>query len=325
MTTIKEILKAFVKKSYWLACIAYVIHDFYCGIKYAHGDLSTASGTTYTSLDLESSLEYIHKSFAMYKTLANVGRFFGNVAEVAPGNNAGISLLFVNDGCDHVDLVDRFKPITNNAKNERIYSALGARHPALSKLLSTPRNSHSETLPKISYQFGSHASAEEFFFRKPEQYDFIVSCAVLEHVADVERALCGMMSALKHGGTMIHIVDLRDHGMFSLRWHELKFLEVPSAIYPHMVSHSGRPNRTLLTQYKEIVSGLQGDFQILITSLAGVGEITPHTPYAVVPEAARLASLEYVESVRRRFARKIQRYSSEDLSVNGFALIGRKA
>lgn len=323
MTIIEEILKAFVKKNYWLACIAYVIHDAYCGIKYAHGDLSTSSGTIYTSLDLEHSLEYIHKSFGMYRTLANVERFFGNVAEVGPGNNAGISLLFVNDGCDHVDLVDRFKPITNNATNERIYSALGERHPALNKLLSAPRNGN-ETLPKISYQFGSDASAEEFFFRKPEQYDFIVSCAVLEHVADVERTLCGMMSALKHGGTMIHIVDLRDHGMFSLRWHELKFLEVPSAIYPHMVSYSGRPNRTLLTQYKEILSGLQGDFQILVTSLAGVGEITPNTAYAVVPEAARLASLQYVEAVRQRFARKIQRYSSEDLSVNGFALIGRK-
>lgn len=66
----------------------------------------------------------------------------------------------------------------------------------------------------------------------------------MEHLFDPVAALDGMLEALRPGGTLVHRIDLRVHGMFRGQ-HPLTFLTLPDAIYTRMTRNSGRPNRVL--------------------------------------------------------------------------------
>ena len=132
-----------------------------------------------------------------------------------------------------------------------------------------------------------------------------------------------MAGALTDGGMMLHEVDLRDHNMFSRHFHELKFYEVPDRMYYFMTKSAGYPNRVLINQYHTIIQQTKLDYKFLITRLAGVGEIKPYIPYDEIPCPLRKESLNYVRSVRKRFASSFASLSDEDLSITGFFLIAK--
>jgi len=200
-----------------------------------------------------------------------------------------------------------------------------AKHKAVSELLAGHRLDEDESFSGIHRCYGSDASAETYFFNYKEAYDFIVSCAVVEHLADPEAALAGMIGALKPGGAMAHVIDLRDHGMFSYKWHELKFLEVPEFLYRRMVAASGRPNRYLLPDYRDMMDGMRVETDFRVTSLAGAGRIDPSARYDSISEATRRKSTEFVRAVRGGFDPRFSAYSDEELSVTGFVLLVRKS
>ena len=66
------------------------------------------------------------------------------------------------------------------------------------------------------------------------------------------------------------------------------------------------------------------DTQLLVTRLAGVGDINPHRIYSEIPLDLRRQSIRYVQSVRHRFATSLHDVSDEDLSVAGVFIIARK-
>jgi len=112
--------------------------------------------------------------------------------------------------------------------------------------------------------------------------------------------------------------------MFSSSYHELKFLEVPEFIYRRMTRFSGRPNRILVNSYRNLMESLEVDYKILVTRLAGVGEITPHRPYKEIPKSLRERSIQYVRSVRKYFSSSLTSMTDEDLSIAGIFLIVTK-
>jgi len=81
---------------------------------------------------------------------------------------------------------------------------------------------------------------------------------------------------LKKDGMLLHKVDLRDHGMFSSYLHELSFFEVPDCLYPKLTKDTGRPNRILINSFRQVLPEIIPDHKILITRLAGIGDIEPH-------------------------------------------------
>jgi SAM-dependent methyltransferase len=247
------------------------------------------------------------------------------VAELGPGDNCGIGLLFLADGAERVDLLDRFYSRRDKSTQAEIYRVLMDRHTRVADTLAGRNLQDDDSFPAVFRRYGSAAAAESYFFEHRNTYDFIVSCAVLEHVANLEAALCGMTESLRPGGQMVHFVDLRDHGMFSYRWHELKFLEIPEALYRKMVANSGRPNRYLLSVYKRILADLPVEAEIKVTWLAGVGKIDPALPYDLVPASIRERSLELVRALRNKFAGQFDGYPDEELSVTSFVLCARKA
>jgi len=231
--------------------------------------------------------------------------------------------MFLADGCDQVDLLDRFYWRWDNREQSRIYQKLLQLRPELRMRCRSASTFEESTFDGIHRYYGKEAAAENFFLNHGP-YDFIFSRATLEHVIDPCAALISMDKALASGGMLLHEVDLRDHGMFSSEFHELKFLEVPEWCYSLMTRASGRPNRVLVDKYREVLQMGNLQFSTLVTRLAGVGDITPHRPYEEIQVELRQKSLAYIRSVRPRLASRFRSISDEVLSVAGFFLIAKK-
>jgi SAM-dependent methyltransferase len=316
-------IREFVKKRFWLRCAYYLVEHELGGLRGTATEFETDSGTAHAGLSIDASIEYIERVFEDYKRYSGVDRFHGRVAEVGPGDNCGVGLLFLADGCESVDLVDRFYSKRDAAQHAEIYRELMERHrEGLARLVGCDVGDET-TFDGIRRYYGEPAAAETFF-EEPDRYDFIVSRAVLEHVYDPPRALSGMMRALRSGGMLLHKVDLRDHGMFSDHAHELKFLEVPDALYVRFTRDCGRPNRVLVNTYRDVLSKAAPDHRLLVTRLVGVGDIEPHIPYELIDGERRRIALEVVRSVRGRFSQSLRALSDEDLSVAGIFIVARK-
>jgi len=316
-------IREFVKKRFWLRCAYYVADNARTRLRGATGDIETDSGTAHVGRSIDSSLAYIEEVFGDYKRYAGVDRFSGDVAEIGPGDNCGVGLMCLADGSTSVDLVDRFYSKRDAAQHAAIYRALFARYPDRFARFDGCDLNDETTFPGLKRYYGERAAAETFF-DAPDRYSFIVSRAVLEHVYDPPLAIDRMARALKRGGLLLHKVDFRDHGMFSDRMHELKFFEVPDVVYPRMTRDTGRPNRVLIDTYRRVLTQHLPDHQLLVTHLAGVGDVVPHLPYDRIDPGLRQKAIDYVRSVRSKFAKSLRALSDEDLSISGIFLVARK-
>lgn len=235
-----------------------------------------------------------------------------------------MALLLQAAGCETVELIDRFRSRRSAEQQRRIYQELAARH----DIQLGPDVPDDDHLPGISWNLGS--SAETYFAERTREgrpgYDLIVSRATLEHLYDPLTALRSMASCLRPGGRMVHKIDFRDHGMFTPAHPELTFLRFPAPLYHRMTHRSGRPNRVLLHQYRDLAQELgrsgELDVTILVTSLVAEGEIIPHVPIAALPPRPQGRAVAQVEAERPGFAREFAAVTSEDLAVTGIFWVG---
>jgi SAM-dependent methyltransferase len=307
--------------------LAYVADDFGRGLRQRLGRIGSESGSTHRALAVAESVGYVEAVFGDYMTYGGLDHLGGIAAEVGPGDNAGVGLLLRAAGCESVELIDRFRSYRSPDQQRRIYQALADRHQVPGPQDGGWDDTH---LPGVVWRLGS--SAEEYFARQAHRggrrYDLIVSRAALEHLYDPLAALRSMAACLSPGGRMLHKIDFRDHGMFTPAHPELTFLHYPGPLYRRMTQRSGRPNRVLLHRYRSLAGELAGpsglDTTILVTSLAGAGEITPHVPFAEVPAAALRRAVRQVDAERRHFAAEFAAVSSADLAVTGIFWVGTK-
>ena len=296
--------------------------DAKAGYAMRAGRLQSRSGMAHAEENLDASLRYIEEVFGDYKSVGGIDEFAGRAAELGPGDNYGVALLLRSSGCRQVDLVDRFHARRNPAYQALIYAELARRHPPVAALLEGVDLNDDRSFPGVRV-FDGPAAAAERFFTNERGYDFILSRAVLEHLYDPELALGHMVSALKPGGMLLHKVDLRDHRLFSTRYHELKWLEPAVFLHRRMTRNRGRPNRVLIHRYRAALDALGLDYELLVTSLAGVGEIVPHVPYSAIDQRRRDAAEAFVRENRRRFSTDLRGVADDDLAVTGFFMVAR--
>lgn len=316
-------LKQKTKQNYYLACGFYVFNNLMLALKRWLGVITTISGTTHQALSLQESLDYIRIVFNDYKKMAGVKKFHGTVAEIGPGDNVGVALCFLADGCTRVDLADRFYSKRSSAKQAAIYKALASLLPGVAKIVKGCNLEKDSSFPGLQRYYGPKAAAEQFF-SEPAVYDFIVSRSVFEHLDDPLEALKSMVKALKPGGMLIHKVDLKDHGMLSSYFHELKFLEIPDVLYRLMTWRSGYPNRVLINQYRECVKALKEEHTFFITQVAGGGLVVPHVPFEKIPSNILKKALHYLAVHKPKFSKSLRQLKDQDLIVSGFFLILKK-
>jgi len=297
-------------------------------VRLSTGRIESELGSAHATRTLEQSLDYIEEVFADYKRYGHIERFAGRVAEIGPGDNAGVALLMRAAGCDQIDLIDRFLSRYDAQQQARICDSLARRYDLDSLRMGASWDCRS--LSGITWRNGE--SSEKYFSecarQNPQTYDLIVSRAVLEHLQDPLACIRNMVECLKPGGRMLHKIDLRDHGMFSPVHDELAWLEIPSVMWKLMTSQSGHPNRVLAHGYREVLEDLKRagliDYSLLITSLVGAGDVAPHRPFEDVERTAKSRALAFVKTKRKRLAREFRCVASEDLATSGVFLIAER-
>lgn len=321
-------IKILINRFYLLKILALLADDLRWGLNLKRGKIDTDSGAIHSTFSEEKSLRYIEEVFQDYKHYGNITNFYGKIAEIGPGDNAGIALLLRADGCEKVDLIDRFYSHRDPNQQNKIYESLSKIYPIGQYRIGEGWND--QNLSGVKWKTGQ--AAEEYFKSFAQEfgdgYDFILSRAVLEHLYNPLKALSDMVGCLKPGGKMLHKIDLRDHGMFTPMHHELTFLNIPGSIYRLMTRNSGRPNRILVHRYREILKQLKYinkiDYSILVTGLSGLGEVSPHQKVENINVEDKQRAENYVKTQRRYLAKEFQEVSNLDLSINGIFLIIEK-
>ena len=304
-TLIRTKIKSSLGSSMWLRYAALAPYRALCSMGISIGG-ATSSGH---HSDLAETNKYVDRIFREYKFYAGVDHFHGRAAEVGPGDLSGVGLRLLADGCTHVDLADRFKSKSDPAIQDAVNRAILSDYPKAN-------------IGKLARHYGESAAAETFF-RRNMGYDFIFSCAVLEHVYDPVGALQAMHGALNPGGTMIHIVDCRDHGQFSDKMHDLSFLRLPKLLY-RPLGASGGPNRIRCSAYVDAVKAMGMGHKLYVTALAGIPELLPlGTTWDDISPELLTRSQQHVAEIRNKLATPFRSMSDSDLMITGFALAGR--
>lgn len=310
-SSFKAKAKRLMRRSRALTCAAYMAHDAYVGLRLRRGEIDTDSGTFSRGNDPEAVADRILKYHRLYLKTAGCDRFTGSIAELGPGDNYGMALVLLAGGAIAWHGVDRFRPNRDPAHAAAVHRVLAQR-------LGRPDLLRNDGARIEGTTDHSGAAAETFFRTSGLTFDAILSGAVLEHCEDPWIALDGMLAALRPGGIMVHIVDLRDHGLFEGQ-PPLTFLTVPDPIYRRMVRNSGRPNRFMYADYRSWADQAGVTCELEIYGVTG-----PERDFYPDRPEERAAALAAVRAVRSRLARSMRAHPDSDLAVSGFSLVVRK-
>lgn len=311
---IKQGVRSAAARSIPLTVAAFVADDLLARIGLA--DANPAPAGHLSGADIATDIAYARRVAGQY---AEQGVTSGRVAEIGPGGSAATALMLLAAGVEHVDLLDRFTFPHDPAKLEETYRRIVDDELSLHGKIRS-----GGCIDGITFHEGEDAAAERYFASRPNEFDAICSCAVLEHVTDPLLVVRSATGALKPGGIHVHFVDFRDHGMFTLGGHDpLTFLSLPEAIYRQMSRRRGRPNRVLADSYRAVLSELPLEWDIRVTSLLGTGAIVPQAYDAIKP-GARARGEAMAETMRHRLAGPFRSLSARDLATEGILITARK-
>lgn len=325
-----EALKAIVKRSRYGVIAGRALVERYRAARRLLGGRDGPMGATHRRFDLEGSVAYVESVYSDYLRYGNFDEpsLRGKaVLELGPGDNRGVALCFLAAGVREFVSTDRFIPFRDPDRELEILRALAASRP-----------------PEASARIGSVVAGDAVDFTAtpftflPEtpiedavavlgagRFDLIVSRAVLEHVHDLSAAFDAMDRLLVPGGTMVHEVDLDDHGLFTGGGHNpLTFLTIGDRAYRWMGEESaGLPNRARIDWYEQQMRRLGYDAAFRVTHTVGSGDgLTPHPPLADwSPGEDDLAT---VAAIRSRVLPRFRSVSDRDLAIAGFMLVAQK-
>lgn len=316
----------------WLVIATNVYQDT---LRRAHLRTDQISQPDYSSnpdSDIPLYLDRANNTFARYQTYGGLtdARLRGaRVLEIGPGETLSVALRFVGAGASQVVAVDKFVPLQRSRFHQTLYRTLaeGLDEDARARVTSAVDLRDGVTLDehRVSYVYGKGIDEAAAGF-PAESFDAIVSNAVLEEMYDLDGTFAALDRVLKPGGRQVHVIDLRDYGMFSKHgYHPLEFLTVPDPVYRYMVESTGQPNRRLVDYYRERMDALGYSASIYTTWILGQSK-----PLATFPTSIRRGvdysdeSLALVRSIRPRLLPRYQKLSDEDLIVQSIILVAEK-
>ena len=192
-------------------------------------------------------LEYARKQFESFLLKISPTRVRNKVIlELGPGGSIGFGLLTLKNGAKKYYAIE-------NGDHTKVDSKI---FKAYKKLLDNNTRLISEFFTK-----DFHFNREKICFIEDDQtsqynlpdnsVDIIYSCAVLEHVHNLDFCFSEMTRVLKNGGIMNHQVDLRDH-IFSQR--SIWFLKIGDSVFNTLFSKTGEYiNRKRFSYYLQLI------------------------------------------------------------------------
>ncbi len=291
------------------------------------GNTITAYGSTHEFWSLEKSVAYINRVYDEYLEFAGLrpealrGK---RILEVGPGDNFGVALKFLAAGAAKVVSLDKFYSERNVEQQTRIYQELRKQlSPDEARVFDECIKLNGEIVlneERLQYIYG-HGIEEADQILEPGSFDFIVSRAVIHNVYDIERGFEAMDRLLAPGGYTLHKIDLSDENMFSSRgMHPLTFLTIPERIYYLMASDSGKPNRKLISDYREQTEKRGYETKILITTVLGEGPLVPHKEQIEQAVDFGNKTLSLINEIRHKLAAPFRDRSDAELAATGIFL-----
>ena len=225
------------------------------------------------------------------------------ILEYGPGDTLGVALLMYAYGAESVECIDRFPLSTDSKKSSEIYLELINRlekkylERASSAFIEKGNPSSGFKPELISYSVQSNGLSGAV-----QEYDLILSRAVLEHVNNLEGTILDIEQALKKGGISIHQVDLKSHGLD--RYRDFDFLSWPQYLYKLMYSHKGFPNRWRVNKYLQLVE----KSELKLVSITATGKL----------------ETKCINAIKDKLTSQFRSISTEELSWLGFWIILKK-
>jgi SAM-dependent methyltransferase len=294
--------------------------------------ISQPDFSTHLASDIPSYLNGANSTFGRYQTYGGLtdDRLRGaRVLEIGPGETLAVALHLIGAGASQVVAVDKFVPLQRSSFHQTLYGTLSSslHEDARARVAAALdlRDGVTFDSRRVSYVYGK--AIEEAASTFPaESFDAIVSNAVLEEVYDLDRTFVALDRVLKPGGRQVHVIDLRDYGMFSKHgYHPLEFLTVPDSVYRFMVESVGQPNRRLVNYYRDRMASLGYSSSIYTTWILGQPKPLP-TFRTDIRRGVDYSdeSLALVRSIRARLLPRYQKLSDEDLIVQSIILAAEK-
>ena len=219
------------------------------------------------------------------------------ILEYGPGDILGVALLMYAYGAQTVCCVDRFPLSKLSAKNVDVYMRLlNSLGPEQRVRAANAFNENGDPRSGFNPQAITYKVTKNGLAGSSQEYDLIISRAVLEHVNNLEETMLDIKRSLKYGGVSLHEVDLKSHGLD--RYKEFDFLSWPKLAYDLMYSHKGFPNRWRVNTYRELAKSAK----LHVKKLSPTGRLEQ----------------EKIDAIRPRVAKEFSRVSPEELSWLGF-------
>jgi len=323
-------LRHFVKKSKG-AIISYQIYDNWrTKQRFNTGKIEFTSGSTHSRKTTQESLSYIDQVFDDYLQYANISIEMlrdKSILEIGPGDNVGVALKFLAAGAKQVICLDKFFSKYDWMQQREIYRLMREqmneqeRH-IFDEVIDLETGLKSDS-QKLIYIYGTGIEEAEKVW-EPESFDFIISRAVFEHLYDLDAAFSVMNTVIKPGGSMLHKIDFRDHGIFSGH-HPLTFLTIPASVYRLMAYDSGKPNRKLINYYRSKAEEFKYETKILVTYIVDQeDEIIPHKETVTPGIDYTEETIALLNRIRPQLQPEFGNMSDEDILISGIFLIMRK-
>jgi SAM-dependent methyltransferase len=292
-----------------------------------------SAGSTHMAFSIKESLDYIHNVFNDYLVYGglSVNDIKGkNVLEIGPGDNLGVALSFIAHGAQKVICLDRVYSFRNEAQQSNIYAALRATFTGdmlrnFDGAINFQDGRYRINANKVKYIYGKGIDDSEQVI-SGEEFDIIVSRAVLEHIYDIDEAFSVMDRHLKRGGHLIHKVDLRDHEIFSRDgFNPFTFLTIPGLLWKYMTKDSGKPNRRRVDYFDKKLKDLRYEYKTLITHIiTREAEMIPHREKVVKYRDYDDKDIKIIDDIRRRLAKEFSSLSDEALLIGGIFVAAKK-
>jgi SAM-dependent methyltransferase len=326
------IWKPAAKRLKWFVVATNVYQD---GMRRAGLRRDQISQPDYASLPDAAIPDYLNRinaTFVLYEKYAGVSENSvrgARVLEVGPGETLGVALRFIGLGARQVVAVDKFVPLETSSFHQRLYTSLARQlSPAEQQNIKDAVSLEDGVRfnpDRLHYVYGE--GMEDVGARWPAQsFDIVVSGAVLEEVYDTDRMLETLDHLLKPGGRQIHVIDLRDYGMFSkYGFHPLEFLTIPDGVYRYMVEASGQPNRRLLDYYRSTMAA--SGYRTTFFRSWVVGGKTALREYPTELQYGRDYTddnLQLVRSIRPRLLPRYRELSDDDLLTASVVMVAEK-
>lgn len=298
----------------------YIIGNFLSFIRYKFGLTPKFAEYALGEYSIDEAVQYINDVYNDYTEYGKVDFTDKEILEIGHGGTLGVAFNFIANGAKRVYCTDvgTFKKEKKELDVRRkIFDNFNSEQ---KKRVSSVLNDNFELDGRIvkAVNAGDIAKMDLGF-----KFDLIVSRAVLEHVSDLETAFKVMDKHLKQGGMMLHVVDLRNHGMFSdFGNHPLYFLRFGNMLWDMMTKYNEGPNRKRITHYKAALDRLGYKYDIYITNMLNDKDVYPYI--LRLGDQFDNGDIVRVDAIKKRLSRDFRMLKAEDLFITGILIRAEK-